>query len=123
MARLEIEGYGSYEVTDGTRLVNAIEASGVDISHRCGGFAGCTTCRVAFVSGEPQRITRAEADKLERAGLSGEARLACQCLAEGTMHLRVLMPVSQEAWEEPGPAPEATITPDPEWLEVDQPGE
>lgn len=118
MAKLEIEGYGSHEVAAGTRLVNAIEACGVDVSHRCGGYAGCTTCRVEFSAGEPQRITRAEAEKLKKAGLAGTARLSCQCLVEGEMALKVLMPVSQEAWSEPGPAPEDHITPDPEWLEL-----
>ena len=64
MARLIIEGYGEHEVEPGTRLVRAIQVAGVDILHRCGGFARCTTCRVEFLAGEPERMTVAEHDKL-----------------------------------------------------------
>lgn len=118
MPKLEIGGHGTHEVAAGQRLVNAIEACGVDISHRCGGYARCTTCRVSFRSGEPQRMTRAEADKLAASGLEGTARLSCQCLVEGDMELTVLMPVSEQAWDDPGTPPEAVITPDPEWIDL-----
>ena len=65
MPKLEIVGESTVEVEAGTRLVNAIEAAGVDIGHRCGGNAACTTCRVEIESGEPARMTRAEKEKLE----------------------------------------------------------
>lgn len=118
MPKLEIEGFGTCEAAAGTRLVRAVEACGVDVSHRCGGFARCTTCRVEYLSGEPQRITRAEAEKLREKGLLGSARLSCQCLVEGDARIRVLMPVSQADWDEPGPPPEEGITPEPEWLDL-----
>lgn len=118
MARLTIEGHGTFEVEEGKRLVVALRECGGDVSHRCGGYARCTTCRVEFVSGEPGRMTRAERDKLNEAGLAGRARLSCQCLAEGEMSLRVLMPVANEAWDEPGPPPESHVTPEPQWIEI-----
>ena len=60
MPKLTVEGYGTFEVPERRRLVKAIEENGVDILHRCGGYARCTTCRVEFVSGEPEFRTVAE---------------------------------------------------------------
>src|SRR6476619_6227000 len=77
MATLTIDGYGGFQVADATRLVRAIEANGVDILHRCGGNARCTTCRVEFLEGEPARMTVAERDVLAARGLLG-VRLSCQ---------------------------------------------
>lgn len=121
MAELEIEGFGKCEVEEGRRLVNAIEACGADVSHRCGGFARCTTCRVEFLVGEPERMTRAEADKLLEADLLGKLRLSCQCLVADGMRVRVLMRVSEQAWSDPGPPPAETITPEPEWADEPEP--
>ena len=59
MPKLTVEGYGTFEVAAGKRLVNAIEQDAkVDILHACGGNARCTTCRVEFVDGEPVKMTR-----------------------------------------------------------------
>jgi len=55
----------------------ALENNGIDVLHRCGGYAGCTTCRVEFAEGEPSRMTRAEKDKLADRELTG-VRLSCQ---------------------------------------------
>ncbi len=115
MPWIEVEGYGSYEVADGTRLVRALESSGVDMLHRCGGWARCTTCRVAFTSGEPEAMTVAEHDKLVERDLLGEVRLSCQILCDHDMALRPAMPMRTSAHDEPGPTPEAAITPEPEW--------
>jgi ferredoxin len=117
MPKLTIEGRGTYDVAAGTRLVNAIIAAGADIGHRCGGYAGCTTCRVEFSAGEPQRMTRAEERKLEQAELEG-VRLSCQILVEDDMTVRPLMLVSREGWPDAGPQPEEQITPEPEWGEA-----
>ena len=40
------------EVPAGKKLVLAIEDAGVDILHRCGGNARCTTCRVELLEGD-----------------------------------------------------------------------
>jgi ferredoxin len=77
MPQITVEGYGSFEVPAGTRLVNALEQNGVDVLHGCGGYARCTTCRVAFSAGEPARMTQTEYHKLDLQDLLGEARLAC----------------------------------------------
>jgi ferredoxin len=63
MAKITARANGdttTFEVDDGTRLVLALERNGVDILHKCGGWAKCTTCRVAFESGEPAATTPAE---------------------------------------------------------------
>lgn len=115
MPTITVEGGTSFEASENTRLVNAIEGSGVDILHRCGGFARCTTCRVEFVEGEPEQITHAELDKLKDKGLFGSARLSCQILCDHDMTVRPLMTLSSSGLPDPGPAPAPEITPEPEW--------
>lgn len=115
MPKLTIEGHGTHEVEAGKRLVLAIRDAGVDIGHRCGGFARCTTCRVEFLAGEPDRITAAEQEKLADAGLEN-VRLACQVQVDHDMDVRALMTVSEKGWPDGGPEPDPTIQPDPEWV-------
>ena len=117
MPKLFIEGKETCEVEAGKRLVLAIEDCGVDIGHRCGGFARCTTCRVRFADGEPDRMTRAEYEKLKDRGLLGNVRLSCQIVVDRDMTLASLMHVSEMGWSDPGPPPEPTVTPEPEWLD------
>jgi ferredoxin len=106
------------EVPDGKRLVLAIEEDlGVDILHKCGGHAMCTTCRVHFDAGEPARMTQAERVRLTERGLLGEARLSCQIPCAGEMTVTPLMTVSASGTGDPGPKPEDDITPPPEWTE------
>lgn len=119
MPKLTIEGVGSFDVPGGKRLVRAIEDSGVDILHRCGGFARCTTCRVEFLEGEPAMRTAAERDKLKERGESG-VRLSCQCLVEHDMRLRVIHTLQSTNLEDPGATPEDAITPDPEWVPLQE---
>jgi ferredoxin len=116
MPRIEVEGYGTFEVPAGTRLVNALESNGVDILHRCGGYARCTTCRVAFSAGEPAQMTQAEYNKLDLQDLLGEARLACQILVDGDMALRPLITLHESGLPDAGPAPKETLTPEPQWV-------
>jgi ferredoxin len=104
------------EVEEGKRLVLAIEESGVNIGHRCGGHAKCTTCRVEFQAGEPQQMTKAERDKLEERGLLGQYRLSCQIICDHEMHVVPMMTLESEGWSDTGPAPQAEITPEPEWI-------
>ncbi|HYO88405.1 MAG TPA: 2Fe-2S iron-sulfur cluster-binding protein [Candidatus Limnocylindrales bacterium] len=103
------------EAPAGKRLVLALEDGGVDILHRCGGFARCTTCRVEFLDGEPERMTAAEHDRLQARELLGLARLSCQITCENDMRLQVLQTVSTTDLEDPGPRPEDQITPPPVW--------
>jgi ferredoxin len=122
MPTLTIEGKGTVEVAPGTRLVNAITAAGVDIGHRCGGFARCTTCRVEFAAGEPARMTRAEKEKRAQVGLGEGVRLSCQILTDRAMTVRPLLLASEQGWPDAGPPPEATITPPAEWVELSSTG-
>ena len=118
MPQIEIEGRGTFDVPADTRLVRAIEGNGVDILHRCGGFAKCTTCRVEFIAGEPERMTVAERDKLAEKGLLGQVRLACQILCDHDMAVRPLMTLTSSGLPDPGSEPQVAITPEPEWVEA-----
>jgi ferredoxin len=116
--RLEVEGVGEFEVESGKRLVLAIEDdAGVDILHRCGAFAKCTTCRIQYLEGEPEKMTKAELEVLQSRELLGEARLSCQAVVDHDMKVRPLMTVSSTGLDGPGPEPRPTITPEPEWVE------
>ncbi len=115
MPKITVEEHGTFEIAEGVRLVNAIEQNGVDILHRCGGNARCTTCRVAFVAGEPDKMTQAEKDKLTEKELLGQARLSCQILCDHDMTVRVLMRLSSSGLPDPGGTPETHITPEPVW--------
>ncbi len=111
MPKLTIEGVGIVEVPQGKRLVLALEEHGGEPLHRCGGYARCTTCRVEFISGEPETMTDAERTKLESQGNLGKFRLACQCKVNHDMHVKVLMPFSKSGLSDPGPHPEEHVTP------------
>ncbi|MCA1719316.1 MAG: (2Fe-2S)-binding protein [Actinobacteria bacterium] len=118
MPRLEVEGVGIFAISDGKRLVLAIEEdAGVDILHRCGSYAKCTTCRVEYLEGEPERMTKAELEVLEKRSLLGQVRLSCQALCDHDMKVRVLITVTSTGDGVPGGKPEPEITPPPEWVE------
>lgn len=117
MPNLTVEGYGTFEVPDGKRLVLAIEQDAkVDILHACGGNARCTTCRVEFIDGEPARHTVAEQEKLTAKGLTG-VRLSCQILCDHDMTVRAISRLEGSGRPDPGGAPMAEITPPAQWIE------
>ena len=96
-----VEGYEPFKAEAGKKLVLAIEDGGVDISHRCGGNARCTTCRVEFVSAEPE-MGEVEKNCLEEDGVLGQFRLSCQIRLDRDMNVKVMMPVSTAGWDNPG---------------------
>ena len=53
-------GQTAFEAEADRKLVLCLEDNGVDILHRCGGNARCTTCRVEILSGDPGEIGDAE---------------------------------------------------------------
>ncbi len=112
MPTLTIDGK-SVEVEKGKRLVLAIEESGTKIGHRCGGNAKCTTCRVEFISGEPDTMTEAEYSRLKAGDLLGKARLSCQIVVDHDMSVHPLQTVENNpAWDgDNGPSPEAQVMP------------
>src|SRR5688572_11368693 len=87
MPKLTVEGVGTFDVPEGKRLVIALEdEAGIDQLHACGGNARCTTCRVEFISGEPEQMTEAEKAILAARGLNQPGlRLSCQLLCEHDM--------------------------------------
>ena len=118
MPKLQVEGVGDFDVEEGKRLVLAIgQDAGVDILHRCGAYARCTTCRVEYLEGEPGWMTRAELEVLESRNLLGEVRLSCQAVCDRDITVRPLMTVSSTGLDGPGAEPELEITPEPEWVE------
>jgi ferredoxin len=114
---LTVEGYGTFEVPHGKRLVLAVEQdAGVDILHACGGNARCTTCRVEFLAGEPERMTEAEKNKLAERALTG-VRLACQILVDHDMTIRAISRLEGSGRPDPGGPPAEEITPPPVWVD------
>lgn len=116
MPKLTVEGFGTFDVQAGKRLVLAIEQdAGVDILHACGGNARCTTCRIEFIEGEPAMMTKAEQEVLARKGVTG-ARLSCQMLCDHDVVVRAISRLTGSGRPDPGPTPEPVITPTPEWI-------
>ncbi len=100
------DGPHSFEVESGKKLVLALEDNGVDILHRCGGNARCTTCRVEIVSGDPGEIGEAEAGVLAtKTDLNDHTRLSCQIRVIDDMHVKVINQASI-AGIDPGTRPE-----------------
>lgn len=116
MSKLTVEGYGTFEVPADKRLVLAlIDEAGVDQLHACGGNCRCTTCRVEFVTGEPEEMTLAEKEKLAERGLSG-VRLSCQILVNHDMTVRAISRLEGSGRPDPGSRPEMEIHPEPVWV-------
>jgi ferredoxin len=117
MPKLTVEGVGEFQVPEGKRLVLALEQdAGIDQLHACGGNARCTTCRVEFIEGEPERMTVAERDVLAARGLSG-VRLSCQILCEHDMNVRAISRLAGSGRKDAGHEPAAEIQPPPEWVD------
>ncbi len=91
MPTVHVEGEKSIEVPAGKKLVLAIEDAGIDIMHRCGGNAKCTTCRVQILDGHPAPMDDKERERLAReSGLGADIRLSCQIRVESDLTVRVL---------------------------------
>lgn len=116
MPKLSVEGVGEFEVPDGKRLVLALEEdAGIDQLHACGGHARCTTCRVEFLAGEPDKMTVAEQQVLAARGLSG-IRLSCQILCDQDMSVRAISRLAGSGRKDAGGKPAEQIEPPPEWI-------
>ncbi len=117
MSRLVVEGVGEFEVVAGKRLVLALEQDAeIDQLHACGGQSRCTTCRVEFVEGEPDRMTVAERDVLQSRGLTG-VRLSCQILCDHDMKVRAISRLAESGRKDAGSEPSTEIEPPPTWIE------
>ena len=118
MPKLTVEAVGQFEVPHGKRLVNALEDEAkIDQLHACGGNARCTTCRVEFMAGEPERMTEAEKQVLTARGLFGQPglRLSCQIECDHDMEVRAVSRLQGSGRADAGKRPEEQITPPPVW--------
>ena len=89
----------------GKKLVLAIEDAGIDILHRCGGNARCTTCRVEVLEGDPGEMGELERNRLAvEAELADNVRLSCQIRVNSDLHVRVINQTSVRGMDA-GPRP------------------
>jgi ferredoxin len=118
MPKLTVEGVGEFDVPAGKRLVLALEdEAGIDQLHACGGNARCTTCRVEFVAGEPEKMTVAEKNTLAARGLTG-LRLSCQISCDHDMSVRAISRLAGSGRIDAGKRPTDEIAPQPvEWTQ------
>jgi ferredoxin len=93
------------EAPAGKKLVLAIEDAGVDILHRCGGNARCTTCRVEILEGDAGEMGELERNRLAvEAELAPNIRLSCQIHVQNDLKVRVVNQASVRGMD-PGPRP------------------
>lgn len=100
------EGTVAFEAAEGRKLVLCLEDNGIDILHRCGGNAKCTTCRVEIRSGDPGEIEEDERAVLStKTDLTDHTRLSCQIRVHDDLHVEVVNQASV-AGIDPGTRPE-----------------
>ena len=108
MPRIEAEtatGRQTFETEAGKKLVLAIEDAGIDILHRCGGNARCTTCRVEVLAGDPGEIQELERNRLAvETDLAENVRLSCQIRVNDDLTVRVVNQASVRGMDA-GPRP------------------
>ena len=108
MAKIQAEtatGVVETEAPEGKKLVLALEDAGIDILHRCGGNARCTTCRVEILEGEPEEMRELERNRLAvEAELAPNVRLSCQIRVKNDLKVRVINQVSVRGMDA-GPRP------------------
>ena len=120
MPQLTVEDAGTFDVPDGKRLVLAlIDDAKLDQLHACGGVARCTTCRVTFVAGEPEKMTEAEKSILTERGLIGTPglRLSCQIACDADMTVKAESRLSGSNRKDAGKRPADDIQPEPVWVD------
>src|SRR4026207_2012423 len=108
MSKIQAEtanGLVETEAPEGKKLVLVIEDAGVDILHRCGGNARCTTCRVEVLEGEPGEMQELEKNRLAmESELAPNVRLSCQIHVNSDLKVRVINQVSTRGMDA-GPRP------------------
>ena len=116
MPKLTVAEVGEFEVPPGKRLVLALtDEVQADQLHACGGNARCTTCRVEFLSGEPDTMSEAEKAVLAARGLTG-VRLSCQIACDADMSVRIISRLAGSGRADSGKRPADDITPPPVWV-------
>src|ERR1043165_6208104 len=108
MPKIEAEtakGLSKTEAPAGKKLVLVIEDAGVDILHRCGGNARCTTCRVELLEGDAGEMGELERNRLAmEAEVAPNIRLSCQIHVQNDLKVRVVNQASVRGMDA-GPRP------------------
>jgi ferredoxin len=120
MPKLTVANVGEFDVPLNKRLVAALtEDAGTDQLHACGGAARCTTCRVKFVDGEPNKMTQAEKDALAARGIKDPGiRLSCQIQCEHDMTVELISRLEGSGRKDQGGPVAAEIQPEPVWVQA-----
>ena len=93
------------EAPEGKKLVLVIEDAGIDILHRCGGNARCTTCRVEVLAGDPGEMGELERNRLAMENeLPDHIRLSCQIRIKDDLKVQVVNQASVRGMDA-GPRP------------------
>ena len=109
MPYVSVFGGETFEVEMGKKLVLALEDNGVNILHRCGGNAICTTCRVEVLAGDYLEVSNKEKKAFANKGIDDLLiddclRLSCQILVNGDITVRPIMTV-ENTGKTVGPRP------------------
>lgn len=109
MPYVTVFGGETFKVNLEKKLVLALEDNGVNILHRCGGNAICTTCRVEILAGDYLEVTNKEKKAFENKGIDDQLfddglRLSCQILVNGDITVRPFMTV-ENTGKDVGPRP------------------
>ena len=108
MSKIQAEtatGLVETEAPEGKKLVLVIEDAGVDILHRCGGNARCTTCRVEVLEGNPGEMEELERNRLSvESELGPNVRLSCQIHVSSDLKVKVINQASVRGMDA-GPRP------------------
>jgi len=108
MAKIQAEtatGVVETVAPEGKKLVLALEDAGIDILHRCGGNARCTTCRVEVLAGDPGEMGELERNRLAvETELADNVRLSCQIHVKDDLKVHVVNQVSVRGMDA-GPRP------------------
>ena len=117
MPKLTVRGVGDFEITAGKRLVKAlVDDAGTDQLHACGGQSKCTSCRIKFIDGEPEKITQAEKDTLSVREISDPGvRLSCQITCDHDMTVEIISGMAGSGRADQGSAVADEMVPDPIW--------
>jgi len=98
-------GTQTIEAPEGKKLVLVIEDAGIDILHRCGGNARCTTCRVELLEGDAGEMGELERNRLAmEAELAPNVRLSCQIRVHNDLKVNVINQASVRGMDA-GPRP------------------
>ncbi|HEY2493990.1 MAG TPA: 2Fe-2S iron-sulfur cluster-binding protein [Paenibacillus sp.] len=106
MPTIEVVGKGSFQAEEKRKLVLVLEDNGVDILHRCGGNARCTTCRVEILEGDAGPVEPLEAELLAKKEITDpNIRISCQVRVHTDLTVKPLMTASESGLE-PGGRPQ-----------------